>query len=100
MYKLRFSIAIIIIIGFFTYLVIYQSSTEKKILKAELKIELKGVIEEIYYGEKGSPSVLINGKIYNLPDEAGELKIGDSIVKEKNDVNYYQYRNNQNIQSF
>lgn len=97
MIKLRFTLVILLIIGFFTYLFIENERVDK----FDIKQEFQGIVEDIAYDEKNYPSVLIKGEFYPLSfANDGDLKIGDSIVKSKNDEAYFQYRNGICIHSY
>ena len=95
--KLKFSLAILFILGGLIFFLIENKKVENK----SLNIEIKGLIKEISYNEKGFPSLIINDNYYNLSCcNNKQLRIGDSIVKYKNSNVVYQYRENFNIHSF
>lgn len=87
----QFVIAIVLVLSGLLYLYVNSLNVKKK---SDLT-EVNGIVEEVYYNEKGYPSVLIEGAIYYIPiaNSKDRFQIGDSIVKKLNDNQAFQYRN-------
>jgi|GEM_PF-2615819 len=86
----RIIIALVLIIAIYvsSKLRLYQSDNEIK------NYEIMGVINKVTRGEKGIPTIIVNGKSYYI--FAGwtlntNLKIGDSIIKKKGDYKFIIY---------
>jgi hypothetical protein len=63
----------------------------------EKDYQFSGIVQKITYGDKGTPRVVINGKLYfiSFPNESfnNEIKQGDSLIKERNAVVYKLVKN-------
>lgn len=93
----QFLLIVLIIGSILTYLFIQ----DKKIQSRSFNIGVNGRIDYLEYDENGYPAVTVLNKVYYLPfANNGQLKEGDSIVKEKRDNVLYQYRDGKVINSF
>lgn len=82
---------------FVAYIFINQYDAKKN----GAKIFFDGTITSIETNVKREPSVVIKKKHYNLPfATSGELKIGDSMVKVKNNYDVFQFRKGKLIDVF
>ena len=58
----------------------------------EKKYQFAGVLQKVYFGEKGIPEVIVDGKRYwglSTDDEFNKkMAVGDSLIKKKNEMTY------------
>jgi hypothetical protein len=64
--------------------------------KKERNYQFKGVIEKIDWNEKNTPTVIVNGKSYDLSTNwkfNERLNVGDSLLKVKDSIKYKLIKN-------
>lgn len=91
----HFIIVILIIICGFIYFYLNNVRIEKKAFATKMN----GIIQVIYFTEKGEMEVEINNEVYHLPfnENTENIDVGDSLVKNKNSYEILQYRNGKEI---
>jgi len=86
--KLLFTSKLYIFICIFLF-GIYLVLRHKREYDELVSYEFNGVVENVFYDEKGSPSVTINDTQFHLVggwNFKHSIQIGDSIIKKKNEL--------------